>query len=149
MIALGKPQPIPPQAISWIREAIGSIYRNALDDILTVVPDDLNLQRNGTVVQRAHDNGRGVYVHIEGMARQLRKEYADFARERSSLLVQTASTRICTPRARRVMRGWGVGAAPGTGRRRQRRASVARASTPSIHANPSPMHLRGPPPKGK
>jgi hypothetical protein len=53
------------------------------------------------------------------------------------------------PSGRNVTRATGLGLWPGSAAKRKRRTKVARITAASMVANPAPMQMRGPPPKGK
>ena len=53
------------------------------------------------------------------------------------------------PSGRNVTRATGLGLWPASGAKRKLRTKVARITAASMVANPAPMQMRGPPPKGK
>ena len=78
-------------------------------------------------------------------------QLADVAQTSHRLRIHARSITSGTPSfGRRLIIGLiaSFSGAPGAGRTRQLRKMVASEKTPSIHASPSPIHWRDPPPKG-
>ena len=104
-------------------------------------------ERRGT----EHAGGRQ-HVHGDGFRSRARRTSRQPVIRRTSrtLSARRATARIRIPCfGRSVTTGCSAISCAASSSNRHRRAIVAISSSPSICANPSPMHIRGPPPNGR